>query len=103
MTCGIHQNDIGTLIQIQVVDCDGTAVDISGATAKQMVFKKPSGATLTVNADFVNTGVDGLLKYMIVSGDLSEIGTWKVQAIVIVGGYIWHSNFESFRVYRNIA
>jgi hypothetical protein len=85
-----------------VVDCDGTAVDISGATAKQMVFKKPSGTTLTVSADFVNTGTDGLIKYMIVDGDFSEVGTYKAQAIVTVGGYIWHSNFESFRVYRNL-
>jgi hypothetical protein len=103
MVCGIHQSDIGTLIQIQVVDCDGTAVDISGATAKQMVFKKPSGTTLTVSADFVNTGTDGLIKYMIADGDFSEVGTYKVQGVVTVGAYIWHSNFESFRVYRNIA
>ena len=104
MVCGIHQSDIGTLIQIQIVDCDGAAVDISGATTKQMVFKKPSGATLTVNADFVNPpGTDGLIKYMILDGDFSEVGTYKIQGVVTVGGYIWHSNFESFRVYRNIS
>jgi hypothetical protein len=102
MTCGIHQSDIGTLIQIQVVDCDGTAVDISGATAKQMVLKKPNGESLTVNVDFVTTGVDGLVKYVIQSGDLDQVGSWKVQAIITVGAFIWHSNFESFKVLRNL-
>ena len=99
----IHQNDIGTEIRVKVVDGDGVVVDISTATAKQIVFKKPSGATLTVNAAFVTTGVDGLLKYVIVSGDISEVGTWKVQAVVTIGTYVWHSNFESFRVYRNLS
>ena len=102
MTCGIHQSDVGTEIRIQIVDHDGTAVDISAATTKQMVFKKPSGASLTVNAAFVTTGVDGLIKYIIQSGDFSEVGTWKVQSIVTVGAFVWHSNFESFKVLRNL-
>jgi hypothetical protein len=102
MTCGIHQSDIGTLIQIQIVDCDSVPVDISGATAKQMVLKKPNGESLIVSADFVNTGTDGLIKYMIQSGDLDQIGTWKIQGIVTIGAYVWHSNFESFKVLRNL-
>jgi len=102
MTCGIHQNDIGTVIKIQINDCNDSAIDISTATSKQIVFKKPSGATLTKTAGFFTDGTDGIISYTIASGDFDEIGSWKVQAIVVVGAYTWHSSFESFKVHRNL-
>jgi len=102
VTCGIHQNDIGTTIKVQISDCNDTAIDISAADVKQIVFKKPSGASLTKTANFTTTGVDGLIEYVVAAGDFDEVGTYKIEAVVTVGSYIWHSNFESFRVYRNL-
>lgn len=103
MTCGIHQNDIGTELQICIKNCSNVVIDISTATTKQIILKKPSGATLTKTASFVTDGSDGLISYLTISGDLDEVGTWKIQGIVMIGGNIWHSSFESFRVYRNIS
>jgi hypothetical protein len=102
MTCGIHQNDIGTEIRVQINDCNNAAIDISMADSKVIVFKKPNGDSISRNATFVTNGSDGLLYYIIADGDLTEVGTYKVQAIVTVGAYVWHSQFESFRVYRNL-
>lgn len=103
MTCGIHQNDIGTQIKVCIKDCDSVVIDISLASTKQILLKKPSGTTLTKTANFVTDGTDGLIYYSVESGDLSEVGTWKIQGIVTIGGNTWHSSFESFRVYRNIS
>ena len=42
MTCAIHQNDIGKVIKIQISYCDNNAINISTATTKQILFKKPN-------------------------------------------------------------
>ena len=102
MTCGIHQDDIGTEIKVQFVDCSEVPIDISLASTIQIVLKKPSGASLTKNATFLTDGTDGIIYYTIIAGDLDEVGTWKIQGIVTIGSYIWHSNFESFKVLRNL-
>lgn len=103
MSCGIHQNDVGTVITINIVDCDDDAIDISSAGTKQIIFKKPSGSLLTKDASFSTDGTDGKIKYVGASGDFDEIGSWKVQAYIVVGSYSWKSSFETFRVYRNLS
>lgn len=103
MTCGIHQDDIGTQIRIQISDCNDIAIDISTSNLKQIIFKKPNGTLLTKTADFLTDGTDGIIYCIISSGDLDIVGTWKVQAIISFGAYTFHSDFESFRVYRNIS
>ena len=103
MSCGIHQNDIGTTLQVTIVNCNSVAVDISSADALQIVLKKPGGTAVTKTASFYTDGSDGIITYTIVSGDLDEVGTWKLQAVVTIGTNVWHSEFESFRVYRNLA
>ena len=102
MTCGIHQNDIGTEIRVQINDCNNNALDISAADTKVIVFKKPNGESISRAASFVTNGSDGLLYYIIADGDLDQVGSWKIQGVVTVGAYIWHSNFESFKVLRNL-
>ena len=103
MTCAIHQNDIGTTIKVKIVDCSNNAVDISSAGTMQIVFKKPSGTTLTKTASFFTDGTDGIILCIIADGDLDEVGSWKLQSIVIIGTYVWHSSFESFKVHRNLS
>ena len=102
MSCGTHINNIGTDFQVTITDCNGSALDISDATTKNIIFKKPSGTVLTKTALFVNDGSDGLLRYISVSGDINELGTWKIQADVTTPDGVWRSNFESFKVYRNL-
>ena len=102
MLCGIRQNDIGTQLQVQISDCNDAIIDISAADTKQIILKKPSGSTLTKNASFMTDGTNGMLSYVTIDGDLDEIGTWKIQAVVGIGGNIWRSNFKSFKVHRNL-
>jgi hypothetical protein len=97
----IHQNDIGTLFTITIVDCS-IPVNISGANVKNIKFTKPSGILVTKNANFLTDGSDGILTYTTVNGDLDEIGNWKLQAYLELGSNKYNSSIETFRVNRNL-
>ena len=73
----IHLNDIGTIFEVTVQD-DGVIVDISGATTKEIIFKKSRGEVLTKAAVFSTDGVDGKMRYVAVAGDLDERGQWEL-------------------------
>jgi len=102
MTCGAHINNVGTDIQVTIQDCNGVALDISDSTALAIVLKAPSGTSTSHTATFVNSGTDGLIRYVTTSGDLDEVGTWKIQGVVTVSTSVWYSSVESFTVYRNL-
>lgn len=97
----VHLDDIGTVFRALIVD-GSTAKDISTATTKQLIFKKPSGSKLTKDGSFYTDGTDGILQYTTVSGDLDEVGLWKVQGYVIIGTNEHKSDIYSFRVYYNL-
>lgn len=103
MSGEIHKDDIGVKLRVTIVDDDDAAIDISAATTKQIVLKKPNGDILTKTASFEADGSDGIIYYTTISGDLDAIGTWKIQGIVIISSYTYHSSIESFKVHRNIS
>tara|TARA_Y100000296_G_scaffold84177_1_gene116858 strand:- start:5323 stop:5634 length:312 start_codon:yes stop_codon:yes gene_type:complete len=98
----IHKSDIGTVFKVTIKD-SASAVDISTATTKQIIFKKPGGGKLTKDAPFFTDGSDGIITYTTVSGDLSEEGMWKLQGyIVLSGGNTFYTDIYTFKVYRNL-
>ncbi len=101
MAAEIHLNDIGTEFVITVND-DGAPVDLSAASAKQIVFRKPSGVKVTKDALFVNSGSDGQIQYTTVNGDLDEAGYWKLQVYLVIGTDSWRTNTTTFRVHPNL-
>lgn len=103
MTCCIHVNDLGTVFILQVLDQDGVAVDISSATDLTLYITQPTGDLLTRNCVFNTDGVDGKLKYVIASGDLSKQGIYQMQARVTMPAGLWHSSIVKFEVSRNIG
>lgn len=102
MADNIHLNDVGTEFRVTILDEDNVAVDVSAASTLSLIFKKPSGTSSTKTATLVNDGTDGLIKYVTESGDLDEIGTWKIQAYFVSLNGSWKSNFKSFKVHRNL-
>jgi len=102
MTCGIHEGDIGTQIRVTIQDRNSTAINISDATATYIIFKKPDGSTVTKTAAFLTDGIDGKIRYTSVSGDFNTVGSWKIQGYIITPSGSWHSEFESFKVLRNL-
>jgi hypothetical protein len=97
----IHINDIGTVFTITVKD-GSSVVDISSASTKQVIIKKPGGTKLTKDSAFVTDGTDGQMKYTIVSGDLDETGTYKLQGYLIISDGTFYTDITSFKVYRNL-
>ena len=89
----IRMEDIGTKFKITVKD-GSSVVDISGATTKQLIFKKPGGTKLTKTAVFFTDGTDGIITYDTLSGDLDEDGMWKVQGYVVLSSGTYHSDIH---------
>ena len=98
----IHKGDIGTQFTVTVQD-GTTVVDISTASTKQLIFKKPGGTILTKSTSFVTDGTDGKMQYVSVDGDLSDDGVWKMQGKGIIGGNTFSTDITSFKVYRNLS
>jgi hypothetical protein len=74
--------DYGTVFEITLQDQDGAAADVSGATTKQIIFRKPGGTVVTKAADFVTDGTDGKIDYTAASGDLDTAGDWRIEGQV---------------------
>lgn len=99
----VQLNDIGTSFELAIVDQDNAVIDVSTVTTKEIKFRKPDGTVLTKAATFLNTGADGIIKYVSVANDLDIEGSWDIQARVIFpGGSTWHSEVKPFQVYGNL-
>lgn len=97
----IHYGDIGTEFRITIKD-DTTVVDLSTASELYLIFKKPgTSGTVTKTASLHTDGTDGIITYTTVEGDMDEVGTWKVQAKIVMNG-TWYSDIKSFKCHRNL-
>ena len=103
MAAEIHYGDVGTTFILTITDQDGSAVDVSGASTKQIKFEKPSGADVTQTADFTSDGTDGKIEYTTVADDLNETGFWKIQGKVTIATGTWHSDITRKFVYANLS
>lgn len=97
----IHVGDIGTRFIVTVKDGDDI-IDISSATTKNLIFRKPDGTLLTKAASFYTDGTDGILTYSTVSGDLEDDGFWKLQGYLVITGGTWYTDIHDFNVHRNL-
>lgn len=99
----IRVGDYGTAFYGTIYDGDGSIVDISGATAKQIILLKPDGTSIQEDASFVSDGTDGQLSYSIQSSDLNICGIWQVQWHLVLSGGTWKTDIKTFRVYSNLT
>lgn len=98
----IHQDDIGTILETTIKN-NNVPVDISIATTKEILLKKPSGALLTKTGVLVTDGTDGKMKHTTVSGDLDESGVWEIQGHIISPSGEWRSDIKKFSVFPNLT
>ena len=94
----INVGDVVTLYTT-VTDQAGNAVDVSGASTKQIKLRKPSGTVLTKTAEFTTDGTDGQIEYTTVNTDLDVTGLWGIQGYVVGTGYENSTRADTFRVY----
>lgn len=102
----IHKNDVGTELVIKFVDEEGEIIDISTATTKQILLRKPGSATVTKTGEFDTDGTDGLLKYVTTKVgsvyDLDRAGQWQIQGFAVIGTNEWHTKINHFEVAGNL-
>ena len=97
----IHVNDVGTQFLVTVTD-GSSAVNISSATTKELIIKKPSGTKLTKATSFTSDGTDGKMQYSIASDDLDEAGSYKLQGKVVISDGTFYTDIHTFKVHRNL-
>lgn len=102
MNAEVHVADVGTIFEATIRDQDGTVVDISAATTKQLLLRKPDGTLLTKVASLTTTGTDGKMQYTTVANDLDQPGLWRIQGYVVVGAGSWHTDIYDARVHPNV-
>lgn len=98
----IHKNDIGTKFLVTIKD-GTTAEDVSSATTKELIFKKPGETTVTQTATFESDGSDGKIYYISIADDLNEIGTWNLQARIVMPTGTFKTDISNFKVYDNLS
>jgi len=99
----LHLNDIGTVIRVRIIDeATDAALDVSDATTKQIIFKKPDNVSVTKTAVFTTDGSDGYIQYVTVADDLDVAGTWKVQGKVVSGLYTNSSEIKRLEIRGNL-
>jgi hypothetical protein len=99
----IHLGDKGTVFRVTVQDQDGTPVDLSVASAREFIFRKPDGVIVKKTGTNTGTGADGKMQYITVANDLDQTGTWRVQGRVAIGAGEWHTDQYRFIVHPNLG
>lgn len=102
MAAEIHVDDVGTVFEATLRDETDNIVNISAASERIFVFRKPGGQILEVPAVLTTDGQDGAMQYATESGDLDQPGYWKVQGHVTIGSWQGNTDIYEFRVYPNL-
>jgi hypothetical protein len=77
-------------------------LDLSSATQKKIILKKPNETVLTKDAIFKTDGTDGIIYYEVITGDLDQAGNYSVQAYIVLGDFSGYSTISTFTVYENL-
>jgi hypothetical protein len=101
MSHQIQKGTIGAEIILTVRDQANAILDISTATTKEIIFRKPDGTTVTKTAVFVSNGTDGKVKYTTVSNDLDQVSVWKMQARIVTPTMDARTTLATMAVLKN--
>lgn len=104
----IRVNDTGTTLEVEITEWDEVTktyipVDISAATTKNIIIKRPDGTTVTVVGVFTTDGTDGKLYIITASGHLPISGTYYIQGSVALATWVGSSSIGDFIVYENLV
>ena len=72
-----------------------TTVDITGASSATIKYEKPDGTKGVWEGSIYDTTK---VKYDIEEGDLDDVGIWKVQAVVVLGGLTGYGTIRPMQV-----
>jgi hypothetical protein len=104
MSINIHKGDVGTVLELTVVDEAGDVIPIDAALTKQIKLRKPPASgnppiILTKAATFVTDGLDGKMQYTTIAGDMGFDGPWDIQGFISFGATdLFHTESKRFTV-----
>lgn len=95
--------DFGTDLVMVVTNERDAVVSLVGATSTKLLLRKPSGAVVEKDVEFVNNGSDGKVRYVVEDGVLDEPGEWEAQVRVRFGDSgQWSTKKFTFMVGENV-
>jgi hypothetical protein len=97
----IQVGAVGLEIELAIKEGYAT-LDVSQATIKKIIIKKPDGSATINDAQFGTTGTDGIITYQTQSGDLNLVGTYSVQAYLEMDTFKGYSTVTTFAVSANL-
>lgn len=92
------------VVEVQLVQRNGrTPLDVSGASVRQIIFRRPDKTALVKDAVNSNTGADGKIRYQFQPGELDYAGTWEAQGrVILANGAEYHGRVQTFAVLHNL-
>lgn len=81
---------------------DDAVLNISTASSKSIIIRKPDGVIITATATFLTDGSDGKIYYDSVSGDLDTPGLYKIQGAIVINSGTYKSSIQMFRIDCNL-
>lgn len=99
----VQKIDIGTIVEVTVVDSDEIAIDISAATTMEIILKSINEIVVTKTAAFTTDGSDGKIQFTSVVADFPEAGRWKIQGHVILPSGEWRTAVGYYNVGENLS
>jgi len=96
----LHVGDTSTIV-VTLTE-DGVATDVSAATLVEFNFQLPDKTDFTRVGAFDTDGINGKVKYKLLTTDLSIDGPWKLQVKITEGADEFNSAVGDFKVHRNI-
>lgn len=98
----VHKGDVGTTFRARVKD-GAYAVDLTGATTLEFVFKAPSAALKTFTGSVSGDAKFGKFEYItLLDTDLDEVGTWQWQPHIVLPSGEWRGEVRTFDVLANL-
>lgn len=107
----VHVGDIGTIFRVPFTkELDGSILNVSSASAagqKKIIFHRPDGTEVIVNATFTTNGTDGLIEYATDGtetalgfpvDDPQYAGVWAFRGYVLTTNWEGYSKRWTFRV-----
>ena len=88
-----------TTFEIQFVDADGAAIDISAASSLAIKLEAPDLVASAPVAAFKTDGTDGWISATVAP---DKIGAWKIQGVATIAAVEKHTGRGTFSVAGNL-
>lgn len=95
-------DNAGIQFIVQMLDENQNPLNISGATSIILAFQAPDGTQFNKTAQYLTNGIDGQIYYTTTTSDITEAGTYYVQAQVTVGGSTLTTAWGQFQANANL-